>query len=143
MQYGRLPMLSVQAMTLSSTSSSASGISCNVSLFIPSFRPPPRWQISSSKSWPSYCLSSPLQRSKLRKGGSVSSSFNAYLPKAQSVVEKFTKKLLGEKDVESVLQKLDRLTQDEARMTIAQTLDIVYGLVGNMRVVMDGARWAA
>jgi len=84
-----------------------------------------------------------LQRSKLRKGGSVSSSFNGYLPKAQSVVEKFTKKLLGEKDVESVLQKLDRLTQDEARMTIAQTLDIVYGLVGNMRVVMDGARWAA
>ena len=48
------------------------------------------------------------------------------------------KKLLGEKDVEAVLQRLDRLTQDEARITAAQTLDVVYGLVRNMRVVIDG-----
>jgi hypothetical protein len=53
-------------------------------------------------------------------------------------VEKFVKKLLGEKDVEAVLQRLDRLTQDEARITAAQTLEVVYGLVQNMRVVMDG-----
>lgn len=97
----------------------------------------------SSKLWLSCCPSSPLQQSKLGKGGSVSSSFNACLPKIQSAIEKFTKKLLGEKDVESVLQRLDRLTQDEARMTVAQTLDIVYGLVGNVRVVMDGAQWVA
>jgi hypothetical protein len=37
------------------------------------------------------------------------------------------------------LQKLDRLTQDEARMTVAQTLGVVHGLVGNMKVVMEGA----
>ena len=85
----------------------------------------------------------PLRQSKLRKDGSVCLCFNTYLPEAQSAVEKFTKKLLGEKDVESVLQRLDRLTQDEARMTVAQTLDVVYGLVGNMRVVMDGAQWVA
>jgi hypothetical protein len=51
---------------------------------------------------------------------------------------KFVKKLLGETEVEAVLQRLDRLTQDEARMTAAQTLEVVYGLVKNMRVVMDG-----
>jgi len=51
---------------------------------------------------------------------------------------KFAKKLLGEKHVESVLQRLDRLTQEEARTTAAQTLEVVYGLVQNMRVVMDG-----
>ena len=34
---------------------------------------------------------------------------------------------------------LDRLTQDEARMTAAPTLEVVYGLVQNMKVVMDGA----
>jgi hypothetical protein len=56
----------------------------------------------------------------------------------QCNAEKLVKKLLGEKDVEAVLQRLDRLTQDEARITAAQTLEVVYGLVQNMRVVMDG-----
>jgi hypothetical protein len=52
--------------------------------------------------------------------------------------EKTVKKLFGEKDVEVVLQRLDRLTHEEARMTAAQTLEVVYGLVENMKVVMDG-----
>jgi hypothetical protein len=47
---------------------------------------------------------------------------------------------LGESEVEAVLQKLDRLTQDEARMTVAQTLGVVHGLVGNVKVVMEGAQ---
>ena len=55
-------------------------------------------------------------------------------------IEKFAKKLLGESEVEAVLQKLDRLTQDEARMTVAQTLGVVHGLVGNVKVVMEGAQ---
>ena len=54
--------------------------------------------------------------------------------------EKFVKKLFGENEVEAVLQRLDRLTQDEARTTAAQTLEVVYGLVQNMRVVIDGKR---
>ena len=48
-------------------------------------------------------------------------------------------KLLGEKETEAVLQRLDRLNHEEARTTAAQTLEIVYGLVKNMKVVMDGA----
>jgi hypothetical protein len=51
---------------------------------------------------------------------------------------KSVKKLLGDNEVEAVLQRLDRLTQDEARMTAAQTLEVVYGLVQNMKVFMDG-----
>jgi hypothetical protein len=54
--------------------------------------------------------------------------------------EKFVKKLFGENEVEAVLQRLDRLTQDEARTTAAQTLEVVYGLVQNMRVLIDGKR---
>ena len=54
--------------------------------------------------------------------------------------EKFTKKLLGESEIEAVLQRLDRLTQDEARMTVVQTLGVVHGLMGNMKVVMEGAQ---
>ena len=53
--------------------------------------------------------------------------------------EKFARKLLGEKDIESVLQCLDRLTLEESKRTATQTLDVVYGLVNNMQVVMEGA----
>ncbi len=58
---------------------------------------------------------------------------------AKFAVEKFAKKLLGDSEIEAVLQRLNRLTQDESRMTIAQTLGVVHGLVGNVKLVMDGA----
>ena len=59
---------------------------------------------------------------------------------AQCTTEKFAKKLLGETEIEAVLQRLDRLTQDEARITVAQTLGVVHGLVGNVRIIMEGAQ---
>ena len=58
---------------------------------------------------------------------------------AQRVTEKFAKKILGESEIETVLHRLDRLTQEEARMTVVQTLGIVHGLVGSVKVVMEGA----
>jgi hypothetical protein len=51
---------------------------------------------------------------------------------------KFVKKLLGESEIEAVLQRLDRLTQEEARMAGAQTLEVVHSLVNNVKVVMNG-----
>jgi hypothetical protein len=57
---------------------------------------------------------------------------------AQHCIEKFAKKLLGESEIEAVLQRLDRLTQDEGRMTVAQTLEVVHGLVNNVKIVMNG-----
>ena len=63
------------------------------------------------------------------------------LSMAECAAEKFAQKLLGESEIEAVLQRLDRLTQDEARMTGAQTLSVVYGLVGSMKVVMEGTEW--
>jgi hypothetical protein len=79
--------------------------------------------------------------SKQIKQGRFSKCAVAYmLSVAQYSSEKFTKKLLGESEIESVLQRLDRLTQDEARMTVAQTLGVVHALVGNIRVVMEGAQ---
>ncbi|KAH9978509.1 hypothetical protein BJV74DRAFT_136199 [Russula compacta] len=56
----------------------------------------------------------------------------------QGRFKKFAKKLLGESKIEAVLQRLDRLTDDEARMTVAHMLEIVYGLMNNMKEVMDG-----
>ena len=58
---------------------------------------------------------------------------------AECAAEKFTKKLLGESEIETVLQRLDRLTQDEARMIAAQTLGVVHGLVKSVKAVMEGA----
>jgi hypothetical protein len=71
---------------------------------------------------------------------SKSSVYHAF-PKYEHGTEKFAKKLLlGEKEIEAVLQRLDRLTLDEARMTVAQTFEIVHGLVNNVKVVMDGTQ---
>jgi len=53
---------------------------------------------------------------------------------------KLVKKLLGENEVEAVLQRLGRLTDDEARTMAAQTLEVVYGLVQNIWVEMDGEK---
>jgi hypothetical protein len=52
--------------------------------------------------------------------------------------EKIGQNVLGGNEVEAVLQRLDRLTQDEARTTAAQTFKVVYGLAQDMRVVMNG-----
>ena len=57
---------------------------------------------------------------------------------SQCVTELFTKKLFGKNEVEDAVQKLDQLTQDEARMAVAQTLGVTHGLRGDMRVVMEG-----
>ena len=40
--------------------------------------------------------------------------------------------------MEAMVQRLDRLTQDEARQTVAQVLKVVHGLVENTKVVMNG-----
>jgi hypothetical protein len=53
------------------------------------------------------------------------------------------KKVFREKDIEAVLHRLDRLTQDEARTTAAQSLEVVYGLVQNMSVVMDSEQMSS
>lgn len=59
-----------------------------------------------------------------------------YLTERSAV--KVIKQNFARKDVEAVLQRLDRLTEYEARTTAAQSLEVVYNLVQNMTVVMDG-----
>jgi len=48
------------------------------------------------------------------------------------------KRVFGEKDVEAILQRLDRLTEDEAWTCAAQILEVVYGLIQSMSVIMNG-----
>jgi hypothetical protein len=65
-------------------------------------------------------------------------SRQSVLPELSS--EQFAKKLLGDSEIENILRRLDRLTQEEARMMEAHILEVVHGLMNNMKVVMDGER---
>ena len=58
----------------------------------------------------------------------------------QRSTEKFAKKLLRESEIEEVLQRLNQLTQEEARIAVAETLGLVHGLVGNVKLIMEGVR---
>jgi hypothetical protein len=50
------------------------------------------------------------------------------------------KNVRGENDIEAALRRLDRLALDEGRATAAQILEVVYGLVRQRRVVVDGEK---
>ena len=52
----------------------------------------------------------------------------------------FAKKLLGECEIEDVLHRIDRLTLDEARMTGTETLQVVHGLMSNLKLVIGGTQ---
>ena len=52
----------------------------------------------------------------------------------------FVKKLYGGNCDQMVLERLDRLTLDEGRITASEILKVVYGLVQNIKVVMDGEK---
>ena len=56
----------------------------------------------------------------------------------ERATERFAKKILGESDVEAVLQRLDRLTQEEARVALTHTLELVHRLFDTLRVFMNG-----
>jgi hypothetical protein len=47
--------------------------------------------------------------------------------------------LLRESEIEDALQRLDRLTKEEAQMTEVHTLTVVHEIFENVKVVMDGA----
>jgi hypothetical protein len=67
-------------------------------------------------------------------------AYSILCPLAQRATEKFAKKLLGESEIEEVLQRLNQLTQEEARIAVAETLGLVHGLVGNVKLIMEGVR---
>jgi hypothetical protein len=69
------------------------------------------------------------------------------LPLTEPFPEKYLMKLFGRTDIEDALKRLDRLTQEEARMAAAQVLkvantvdDRVRGVDDKMAAVIDGAQ---
>jgi hypothetical protein len=72
-----------------------------------------------------------------RSNGLVSPFAQFYYYTQRDAVKFVKKAFFGNKNIEAVKERLDRLTQDEARGAATETLKIVHGLVQNMRVVMD------
>jgi hypothetical protein len=52
--------------------------------------------------------------------------------------DNYATQLDEEIDIRLVLQRLARLTQEEARRTAGPILEVIYGLIRNMVVVMEG-----
>jgi hypothetical protein len=79
-----------------------------------------------------------LATKQIRQGRFSKNTVFCFLPNAYCISEKFAKKLLGESEIEAALQRLDRLTQDEGRMAVAQILGVVHELEKKTSVVVEG-----
>ena len=55
----------------------------------------------------------------------------------KDVLEKYGKKLIGRTDMEDALKRLDKLTQEEARMAVAQNLRATHTVDDRVRGVAD------
>ena len=58
-------------------------------------------------------------------------------PFSEKYLNKLIKKLIGNNDVEDALKRLDRLTQEEARMASVQLLEITNAIDGEVREIAD------
>ncbi len=64
-------------------------------------------------------------------------SYNEYLSLAEPRSEKFLKKLIGRNDIEAALSKLDKLTQEEARMATTQVLKVTSSVDERVKVIAE------
>ena len=54
--------------------------------------------------------------------------------------EKYLKRLFGRTDIEDALSRLDKLTQEEARMAIMEVLKVAYHVEGGVKTVGDNVK---
>jgi archaellum component FlaC len=80
---------------------------------------------------------------EIKQGRTSKHFFYKYVPADNAISEKYLKTLMGKNDIEDVLKRLDRLTQEEARMAAAQllkvtnTIDNRVGGIADTMVVVD------
>jgi hypothetical protein len=72
------------------------------------------------------------------KQGRISEQFSMRVsPVTEGCSEKYGKRLIGKTDMEDALKKLDKLTQEEARMTIAENLRATHAVDERVRRVTE------
>ena len=74
---------------------------------------------------------------ELKRGSASEFPIGCLLTCTKLGVEKFLRRLTGMTDMEDALKKLDRLTQEEARMALAEVLKITHSVRDEVKVV-DG-----
>jgi methyl-accepting chemotaxis protein len=78
-----------------------------------------------------------LQQKNSSKAELVSVSIRNKFPLTKPFSEKYLKKLMGKNDIEDALKRLDRLTQEEARMAAAQLLKVTNTINSEVREIAD------
>jgi archaellum component FlaC len=78
-----------------------------------------------------------LQQKNSSKAELVSVSFRNKFQLTKPFSEKYLKKLMGKNDIEDALKRLDRLTQEEARMAAAQLLKVMNTINSDVREIAD------
>ena len=74
---------------------------------------------------------------EMKQGRTSESICDDTLPVADIDSEKYVKKLIGRRDIEDALGRLDRLTQEEARMATAQVLKVAQHIKDGMKGIDD------
>ena len=74
---------------------------------------------------------------ELKRGSASKCKFGCLRVFSERLIEKFLRKLAGMADLEDALKKLDRLTQEEARMARAEVLRIAHSIRKEVKMV-DG-----
>ncbi len=78
-----------------------------------------------------------LRRRRLSREERVSNSFINISTLTEGRSEKYMKRLLGMTNIEDSLKRLDKLTQEEARMATAQVLKVTHTIDEGVRGVAD------
>ena len=74
---------------------------------------------------------------EMKQGRTSESVCDGTFPVADRDSEKYLKKLIGRRDIEDALNRLDRLTQEEARMATAQVLKLAHLVKDGVEAVGD------
>jgi hypothetical protein len=75
---------------------------------------------------------------EIQQGRTSKLSIRLYIGSTDCRSERYLKKLLGKTEIEDALKRLDKLTQDEARMATAQLLKVTHGVRDTVKLVLDG-----
>jgi hypothetical protein len=79
---------------------------------------------------------------EMKQGRASKSIPDDTLPVADRDSEKYLKKLIGRRDIEDALSRLDRLTQEEARMATAQVLKVAHRVEDGVKAVGEQVKGA-
>ena len=72
---------------------------------------------------------------ELRRGSTSEFTIGCLCFPTESRVEKFLKRVIGKTDLEDAVKRLDKLTQEEARMALAEVLRIAHDIRDEVKVV--------